>query len=44
MFEDSDDELCVKLLDDLENNELCKSMMYFIYLMSKIKIFFVFIR
>ena len=42
MYEDSDDELCVKLLDKAENNDLCKSMMHFICLVSKIKIFIVF--
>jgi len=30
MFEDSDDELCVQLLDEAENNNLYKSMMHFI--------------
>jgi len=44
MYEDSDDELCVKLLDMAENNDLYKSMMHFIRLVSKIKIFIVFIR
>lgn len=29
MFEDSDDELCVKVLDETETNALCKSMINF---------------
>jgi len=30
MFEDSDDELCVQLLDEVENHELRKSTIHFI--------------
>ena len=35
MFEDSDDELCAKLLDETEINELCKSMINYYYKLHK---------